>query len=154
MARAPVKPVQLFSKPLLVEEQNCGKRLILGRRSNIAQGNQTVEEGCDFRLPHFARMAYPVEVDEALDPVHIALLGPVALVPAADRAADLVKQAGLAAGCGAFGKCLFLHHKWFPRFNRNFYTAFPPNALIVLNDDNVTRAMPICKSAFNPTTSR
>lgn len=56
---------------------------------------QAGEELGDFLLTHFSRMAFVVIKDESLDPAHIRFLSPWAVVPRADRFADLVEQPGL-----------------------------------------------------------
>jgi|GEM_PF-5340700 len=54
--------------------------------------NEVGEEGLDLRGAHVFGMAFVVEEDEALDPIHIGLFGAIRVVFAADGITDLVKE--------------------------------------------------------------
>ena len=58
-----------------------------------------IEERDDLVAAHLTRMAHGVEPDEAARSLNVSLLGPVAVVPVADGAADLVEQSrGVGSG--------------------------------------------------------
>ncbi len=58
-----------------LEEEDSGKRLVLGGGGDVALGRQVGEEGADFGRPHLAGMPFVVEADEAFDPVDVGFFG-------------------------------------------------------------------------------
>jgi len=89
-------------------------------------------------------MPYTVEIDEAFDPVHIRLLGPVAVVAAPDRIADAVQQALSRTGDGRAVTCV---HNGAP-FNLIFYAGSRHDVRIQLIDDKCKSRMAALQSAF------
>jgi hypothetical protein len=53
------------------------------------------QERGDLVAAHFSGMALVVKENEATRPMHIGLLGPIAVMPAADRVAQKIEQAPL-----------------------------------------------------------
>jgi hypothetical protein len=66
--------------------------LVLGRRSHLAIARQVREKFGDLFFRHIARVAFVVVKNEALDPIHVCLLGPNAVVSAANNVPDSVEQ--------------------------------------------------------------
>jgi len=64
-----------------------------------------IEERDDLVAAHLTRMAHGVEPDQAARPIDVSLLGPVAVVPVADGAADLVEQSRGIGGSGRHVAC-------------------------------------------------
>ena len=100
-AHEALEPGDAHAEHVLVEEQQPGERLVLGRGGHVAFGGEVREEGVDLDVAHVLRVTLAVEEDEAPDPAHVGLLGPVRVVPCPQRRADAVEQArGLRIGCG------------------------------------------------------
>ncbi len=68
------------------------KCLILGGCGNVFFNSEMGEELFDFGCTHFARVAFVVEEDKALDPIYIGLFGANGIVFEADGVAHLVKE--------------------------------------------------------------
>jgi len=69
------------------------------RRGHVAIVRKMIEERDDLVAADLARMGHGVEPNEAARPLDVRLLGPVAVVPVADGAADLAEQSrGIGSG--------------------------------------------------------
>jgi len=95
-AHQAVEPGEVLSQHLLVEKQQRRQRLILRPAGDVAYRGKIIEKRRQLRLPHVARVPLAVEVDEALDPVHVGLFGPAAVVLAPDRLVHQGQQPGRA----------------------------------------------------------
>ena len=76
----------------LIEEQQGGQSLILGRGRDLPVDRQMVEEGYDLSFSHLVGMPFAVEEDELPDPADVSLLRPDAVMKSADRVADPIEQ--------------------------------------------------------------
>jgi hypothetical protein len=77
---------------LFIKKEQRAERLVLSRSSDVAIARQVREEFGDLFFGHIARMAFVVVKNEALDPIHVCLLGPNAVMSAANNVPDLVEQ--------------------------------------------------------------
>ena len=87
-----VKPRQLDTEDLAIEEEQRVEGLILRGRSYSVANRERRQEGRDFRGAHLGRMALAMEEDVALDPVDVRLLGPAAVVACANRVTNAVEE--------------------------------------------------------------
>ncbi len=90
-------PAQFLEGPtqdFAVEEQDGAGRLVLGRRRDIPLDGQVSEERLELGCPHLLRMAFPMEEDEAPDPLDLGVFGPDAVVQDADPLAHAVEELG------------------------------------------------------------
>ena len=62
---------------------------------------------CYLRLSHFCRVPLVMKEDESLDPTDIGFLRHVAIMPGADRLADLVEESGFLRGWWQMTNCGF-----------------------------------------------
>ena len=86
----------LFSALLARKRSFYG--LVLSRCSDVAIARQVREEFGDLFFGHIARVAFAVIKNEALDPVHVCLLGPNAVMPAANNVPDLLEEFWFVSG--------------------------------------------------------
>jgi hypothetical protein len=87
-----VEPVQILFQYFLIQKQDGGKRLILGRGRDLAGNGEIGKKGLDFPFAHFVRMALIVEKYEAPDPLNVGLLGSQTVVPDPNGGPDTVQQ--------------------------------------------------------------
>lgn len=128
-------PTQIQFKHIPIQEQNCRKRLVLGRRCHIALYRQMRHKRDHLRLAHLCGMPFAVEEDKASNPIDIALLGPDAVVFAPQHTAHQIQEPGICS-------CLLRRVCGF-HANRVFVRAISVpdllNGLICLKDDKVRR---------------
>ena len=95
-----IEPIEALAKHVSVEEQDCGKCLVLSRGAHTALDGQVRKKLRDLGFAHVAGVALPAEEDETTDPPHIRLLCSETKVPRADCGTYLVEEAGCwANGC-------------------------------------------------------
>ena len=85
----------LLSQNLMVEKQQRVQRLVLSSRADVRISCQAGEKCRDISLAHLSRVAFVVEEDESFDPSDIGIFSFDAVVPCADRLADLIEESGL-----------------------------------------------------------
>jgi hypothetical protein len=94
-----LQPGDLPPQHVLVEKEQRGQRLILGRSAYVPLGRERAQEGGDFRLVQSGGMLAVVEVDESSDPGDVALFGATAVVAARRTARTRSRsRGGWAAG--------------------------------------------------------
>ena len=59
----------------MIEKEKATEVLVLGRSSDVFLDGRVGETGFDLGSAHFGGMAHVVEVDVALDPANVGLLG-------------------------------------------------------------------------------
>jgi hypothetical protein len=89
-----IEPIEALAKHVSVEEQDCGKCLVLSRGAHTALYGQVRKKLRDLGFAHVAGVALPAEEDETTDPPHIRLLRSEAEVSGANGGAHLVEEAG------------------------------------------------------------
>lgn len=82
----------LFLQDFAIEEEDGGKRLVLGGGGNGAFGGEVDEECPDLLCAHFEGVALLVEEDVPADPVQIGFFGAVGVVPGAQDFAHFVED--------------------------------------------------------------
>jgi hypothetical protein len=97
-----IEPIEALAENVSVEEQNCGKRLILSRGADTALYGQVRKKLRDLGFAHLAGVALPAEEDETTDPPHIRLLCSETKVPRANCGTYLVEEAGRLGNRGGF----------------------------------------------------
>jgi len=85
-----VHGVQILMGDLAVEEQEGTEGLVLYRGSDVFFDREVGEKAFDLGSAHLGRMAHVVEIDVALDPADVGLLGTVGIVFEADGITDLI----------------------------------------------------------------
>src|SRR6185312_4718190 len=76
-----------------VQEKQCGQRLVLRARGDVALGCQPGKERFDFRAAQLAWVLLAIRHDEPADPANVGLLGAQAVMFDAHPTPDLIKQA-------------------------------------------------------------
>jgi hypothetical protein len=87
-----VESAQFLRQHFTVQEEESVQRLVLCRSAHVSVNGKGREKLLDFSLAHCCGMPLLMKEDKAFDPVHVGLLGLVAVVPQAEDVADLVKQ--------------------------------------------------------------
>jgi hypothetical protein len=90
-----------------IKKDQRRQRLLVRRRGDIGVGRKMLEERRDLALAHLHRMAPAMEQDVPPRPLDVRLLRPVAVMPVADRLADLVEEARRAV-LGGFAVVLHI----------------------------------------------
>jgi hypothetical protein len=85
-------PGQLHAEHRPVEKEKRRERLILGRGCHVAPAREVRKKRRHFRRPHLAWVPLAGKIDRSLDPVHVRLLGAVAVMPSAYFVSHLVQQ--------------------------------------------------------------
>jgi hypothetical protein len=95
------EPRQLDPKHVLVQEQQCGKRLMVCRRRNCAFARQMRQESDDVLPTHFSWMALAVKEHVLANPMNVRALGANAVVLVTNALANLIQKARrfVARGC-------------------------------------------------------
>lgn len=95
-------PLDVFDQPdfltqdLLVEKQQGAEGLVLRRSADLAFHRQVRQKTPDMEGAQFLRVAFAVEQDVALDPIHVSLLGADTVVLEAANVAHLIQKLRLA----------------------------------------------------------
>jgi hypothetical protein len=76
----------------LIKEKERGQCLVLGAGRDPSLDGQVSQERLDFLGAHVPRVTFPVEEDEASNPVDIGFLGPNRVVQQAKFVPDLIQQ--------------------------------------------------------------
>jgi len=87
-----IEPRKLDPKDLLVQEQERGLGLVLGRGRNVLVHRQRGQESLDVGGPELGRVPLAMEQDEAFNPLAICLLCANAVVLARDPIANQAQQ--------------------------------------------------------------
>lgn len=86
-----VQPRQCAPQHVAVQKQDGVQRLVLRGSRYIALHGQVAEKRCDLIGAHFERMAFVMEQNESLDPLHICLLSTDAVVADSHQLTYLVE---------------------------------------------------------------
>jgi hypothetical protein len=87
-----VEKIEFSFEDLLVEEEQGGESLVLGRGSDLFFDCEEGEKSADLLFTHLAGMAFPVEENEAADPIEVSLLGADAVMLEAQMPANAVQE--------------------------------------------------------------
>jgi hypothetical protein len=79
-----VHRTQLLVEHLAIEEKEGAEGLVLCRGGDVFLDSQVGEKGLDLRSAHLGRVTHVVEIDVALDPADVGLLGAIGIVFEAD----------------------------------------------------------------------
>ena len=86
-----------------VKKQKRIKRLVLRRRADPCLRRQIGKKTSYLRFRYFQRMPLIMEKDKPFDPMDIRFLRSIAIVPRADRLADLIEELGFGADDDTLG---------------------------------------------------
>jgi len=92
-----LQPPRLTAQDVLVQEQHRRQCLVLSRSAHMTLDGERAEKLPDLGLAHLRRVPIAVVQNEASDPAHTRLLGPVAVMQRTNRVADLVEGLALAS---------------------------------------------------------
>jgi len=85
---------------LAIEKQERAQCLILRGCSGVLVGHEITQKSAHLLGAHFFGVTFPMEQDEALNPVHVYLFRSQRIMLKTDRITDTVEQFGLAlAAC-------------------------------------------------------
>jgi hypothetical protein len=85
------EPRQVDAEHLLVEKQKRGERLLMGRRGDVALGDEVGEECLDLDCAERQRMTLAVIDDEPSRPIHVRTFSAHAVVLVADAIAYAIE---------------------------------------------------------------
>ena len=110
-ARRLLQALELPAEDVAVEEHDRGEGLVLGPGADVAGHGEVREEHHDVGGAQLVRVAPAVKQHEAADPAQVGLLGPQAVVAAADRRPHALEKSRGGSRRGEWGRRIGLRRR-------------------------------------------